>query len=350
MQILLVQPTYYTRYPPLGLLKISTFHKKQGDIVHYQRGCSEAPFYPDKIYITSLFTWAWKSVHDTVAFYKANYQKSDVILGGIYASMMPKHASLSGAQIFTGVFNEVENLLPDYSLVPDWDSSIVFSSRGCINDCPFCAVPKLEPKFECKKSIRNLIYPGHKKIILWDNNLLASPYWKEILNEIKELNLTVDFNQGIDLRLMTEEKAHIIHSMKKNLVRVAFDNLNEIDEIERGITLLKNAGVRGKKILCYLLYNYHETPDDFHLRLQKCMEWGVASYPMRYQPVRGHFALKKDSFVGPYWNLELLEMIADARRVLGRNGAFPPYTGLVEKFLDANNLFDALKLWPKKNS
>lgn len=68
-------------------------------------------------------------------------------------------------------------------------------------------MPKLEPNFETKSSIKHLIYPGHKKVTLWDNNILASPYWRNIFNELKELGVEVDFNQGLDARLLTQEVA-----------------------------------------------------------------------------------------------------------------------------------------------
>jgi len=348
MRVLLVQPNYYTRFPPLGLLKLSTYHKKLGDETYLVKGCNEAPWIPDKIYVTSLFTYAWKPVHDAVKFYKEKYPSAKIILGGIYATLMPEHAAMSGAKVHQGIFEDAEDLMPDYSLEPEWGASIIFSSRGCIRKCPFCAVPKLEPNFIFKKSIKNLIYPSHKKVIFWDNNLMASPCWKEVLQEVRELGLKVDFNQGIDARILTPEKAETIASLKTELIRIAFDGRDSEKDVEKGVRLLIEAGVRPKKILAYLLYNFDDSPEDLLHRLKKTMEWGIASYPMRYQPISGEFALKKDSFVGPKWTAELLEQIADARRVLGKHGAFPPYEGLKAKFLNANTLEEALELRPKK--
>lgn len=256
------------------------------------------------------------------------------------------------ACLYTGRLNEAENLLPDYSLIEDWKASIIFSSRGCINHCSFCAVTKLEPQFEAKRSIKHLIWPGHKKVVLWDNNIMASPYWKEILIEIRERGLKIDFNQGIDARLIDREKAEVIASLKTDLIRTAFETINDEEDVERGIKLLIATGIRPRKILAYLIYNFNDSPDDLLYRLQKTIEWGIVSYPMRYQPISGPFALKNDSFIGPMWTPELLEMVADARRVLGSHGAFPPYQGLKEKFLNARTLKEALELRPvkKKNS
>jgi len=203
MHVLLVEPEYYTTYPPLGLLKLSAFHKGRGDTTELVRGCTEAEREPDRIYVTSLYTWAWKPVWEAVRYYKRRFPKAEVWLGGLYASLMPEHAALSGAdRVHVGLFREAEDLLPDYSLVPDWDGSIVFSSRGCNRSCPFCAVPVLEGRLNSvKHSIRHLIYPGHSRVIFWDNNILQSPGWRSIFEELKDLDLKVDFNQGLDARL-----------------------------------------------------------------------------------------------------------------------------------------------------
>ena len=168
MRILLVEPRksrkYHTPYPPLGLLKLATYHRQREDLIRLVNGISDNGFEPDIIYITSLFTYAWEPVHEVVGFYSTNYRRARVIVGGIYASLCSEHIKRTFGdriEIYEGLVPEVEELLPDYSLVPEWKASILFSSRGCVRKCPFCSVPQLEPKFEAKKSIKNLIYPGH---------------------------------------------------------------------------------------------------------------------------------------------------------------------------------------------
>jgi hypothetical protein len=350
MHILLVEPNYYTRYPPLGLLKLAAYHKSKGDSVELVRGEVVPSAKPNRIYVTSLFSYAWKPVHKTVHFYKNKYPDVEVWLGGIYASLLPDHAIMSGADhIHEGLFYEAEDLMPDYSLVPYWDGSIIFSSRGCIRKCPFCAVPTLEKDFIPKRSIAKFIHPAHKRVILWDNNFLASPYWHDILLEIKERNLWVDFNQGLDSRLLNEEKAEMIASMKTHLIRTAYDSSSSRKRIEKGVELLISKGVSARKILMYLLFNFeNDTPEDLLFRMLDVMEWGVVSYPMRYQPTILPYALEKDSYVSPYWSEDELEMVADARRVLGYHGAFAPYKKLREKFLKASSLREALSLRPKR--
>jgi len=352
LNILLVEPQksrkYHTPYPPLGLLKLATYHRQRGDFIKLVNGISDDGFEPDIIYITSLFTYAWEPVHEVVGFYSTNYRRARVIVGGIYASLCSEHIKQTFGdriKIYAGLIPEVEELLPDYSLVPEWKASIVFSSRGCVRKCPFCSVPQLEPKFEAKKSIKHLIYPGHKKVILWDNNILASPYWRNIFDELEESGLEVDFNQGLDARLLTEETALRLKRLRIPIVRLAYDSKGIKKSLSRAIDLLKDAGISGRRIVVYCLYGYLDTPEDFVERIRDLTVWGVVAYPMRYQPLE---PCNKDSYVSPNWTSEQLEMIAKARRVIGYGGAFPPYEGLKRKFLNARTLSEAFELRPPR--
>lgn len=311
-------------------------------------GFVEEDLTPDLIYVTSLFTYAWEPVHDVIHFYTERFPRATTIVGGIYATLCPDHlkdAFGDRIQIHKGLIEEVEDILPDYSLVPEWKASIVFSSRGCVRKCKFCSVDVLEPEFKAKKSIRHLIHPGHRKVIFWDNNFLASPYWRDILDEIEDLALDVDFNQGLDARLLTEEVAHRLRRLKLKVVRLAYD-IPEIKEpLKRAVDLLKESGFRGRDIIVYSLYNFTDSPDDFLSRVRDLLDWGVVAYPMRYEPLEPR---PKNSYVAPSWTPEYLEMIADARRVLGRGGAFPPYEGLRRKIIDAPNFEEAFRLRPPK--
>lgn len=150
MKILLVEPQkslkYHTQYPPLGLLKLSAYHKRKKHKVKLVRGFDCDRFYPDKIYITSLFIYAWEPVHEVIKKYK----KAEIVVGGVYATLCGEHLKetfKNRIRIYNGLCEKVENILADYSLLPEWGASMVFSSRGCIRNCPFCAVKVLEPKF-----------------------------------------------------------------------------------------------------------------------------------------------------------------------------------------------------------
>jgi hypothetical protein len=352
LKVLLVEPQkshkYHTPYPPLGLLKLAAYHRQRGDFVRLVNGVSDNGFEPNIIYLTSLFTYAWEPVHEVVGFYSANYRRARVIVGGIYASLCSQHIKQAFGdriEIYEGLVPEVEELLPDYSLAPEWKASILFSTRGCVRKCPFCSVPQLEPKFEAKKSIKNLIYPGHKKVILWDNNILASPYWRNIFDELEESGLGVDFNQGLDARLLTEETALRLKRLRIPIVRLAYDSKGIKKSLSRAINLLKDVGISGRRIVVYCLYGYLDTPEDFFERVRDLITWGVVAYPMRYQPLE---PCTKDSYISSNWTNEQLEMIARARRVIGYGGAFPPYEGIRKKFSNARTFEEAFELRPPR--
>lgn len=363
MKVLLVEPDYYTKYPPLGLMKLASFHKSQGDEVSLVRGLIDnKDFNPDIIKITSLFTYAWKPVHKAIEFYHNLYPNAKVEVGGIYASIMPERISAQYPYVYIhiGLFKPAERYLPDYDILKtvkkwsEWDSSILFASRGCIRRCPFCVVPKLEGKINSvKTSIKDYIYPGHKKIVLWDNNFLASPKCKEVIKELQDIGLVVDFNQGLDARLIDEEKARMLADLKIEIYRLACDSLDEADAVKNAVKLLSNYGIRGRSILIYSMYNFFDnsnssgdSPSEFLTRLNCILGLKCVAYPMRFEPLD---SLTKGQYISPLWANYQLEAIAKARRVIGYGGAFPPYEGLVNKFKSAKNFDDAFRLRLPRN-
>jgi len=349
-RVLLVWPNYYSQYPPLGLLKLSAYHKARGDTTRLVKGCKNIGNKPDIIYITSLFTWAWKPVWRAVQFYMKAFSKSEVWLGGLYATLLPEHALLSGIKeefLFKGIFKEAENLLPDYSLVPDWDGSIVFSSRGCNRSCGYCAVPILEGRMNSiRHSIKDLVWPEHSRVVLFDNNFLASPGWRSIMDELKEGMWKVDFNQGLDARLITDEAARRISELKiDKIVRLAYDYPQEKPYVERAVQLLTSHGISGRRILIYALYNYTDNPNEFFERVRDILRLGTVCYPMRYQPI---YTLEKNKYIAPKWDYQRLELVEKARRVIGCGGALPPYEGLMKKFERAKDFDEAFSLRESK--
>lgn len=364
MNVLLVEPDYYTKYPPLGLMKLASYHRSRGDNLKLIRGINNnLNFNPDKILITSLFTYAWKPVHRAIEFYHQLFPDADMEIGGIYASMMSKRVNsfYPFIKVHKGLHDAAEQYLPAYDLLmdsekwKDWDASILFTSRGCIRKCPFCIVPKLEGKIRSNISdIREYIYPGHKRIILWDNNFLASPTWKNALVALKDAGLKVDFNQGLDARLMDEEKVQLLSELKVPIFRMAYDFMEGRNDMINAVNLLSEYGTRRRDIFIYTIYNfygdvpsYNDTPEAFLKKIRDILGLGCVAYPMRFEP---NDSLKKNQFISPLWTAEQLEAVADARRVIGYGGAFPPYEGLIKKFNKGNGFDDAFSLYPMKIS
>jgi len=362
MKILLAEPEYYSKYPPLGLMKLASFYRSRGNEIKLVRGLlNDDSFKPDKIEITSLFTYAWQPVHKSIEHYHKNFPDAKIQVGGIYASIMPDRIKkmYPYIEVHSGLFEKAENYLPSYDILKsvekwkDWNSSILFTSRGCIRKCPFCIVPQLEGKIKSvAPNVQDYIFEGHKQIILWDNNFFASPEWKKTLKNLKETGLRVDFNQGLDARLIDEEKASLLCELKLSTIRMAYDTKGQRKNIENAINLIEQQGKRRKDIFFYVLYNFFDlkrksgdTPESFFEIIKEIAELGCVSYPMRFEPI---MSLKKNDYISPNWTQSQLESVADARRVIGFGGAFPPYRGLVDKFLNARNFTEAFELWPEK--
>lgn len=358
MKILLVEPDYYTKYPPLGLMKLVSYHRSKGDQVKLVRGLkTDLNFNPDKVKITSLFTYAWLPVHNTIEFYHGLFPDAKIEVGGIYASIMPDRIkdSYPFVNVHVGLYEEAELYSPAYDILldvekwKDWDSSIIFTSRGCIRNCPFCIVPKIEGKIRSVASdVQNYIYSDHKRVILWDNNFLASPDWKITIENLLETGLKIDFNQGLDARLMDEEKAGFLASLRMPMLRMAYDWIGEKKTIANAVDLLEEAGVKRRNILFYTLYNFYDpiqshgdSAEMFLEKLKDIQKLGCVSYPMRFEPLN---SLKKNQYISPMWTTEQLEAVSKARRVIGYGGAFPPYEGLIKKFEAAKDFNEAFRL------
>ncbi|MFZ5341026.1 MAG: radical SAM protein [Patescibacteria group bacterium] len=289
-KILLIEPAYKNKYPPLGLMKISAYHKMLGDDVTFFKGKSDElrEIKWDRIYITTLFSFYWNITIDTIKFYKRSVKKTkDFYIGGIMASLMADEIydeihikSIVGLLDKPKMLNDnndiiVDHVVPDYDILeeidyayPTNDAYFFYTTRGCVRKCPFCAVPKLEPKYKSYISIREQIkeidkkYGCKKNLLLLDNNVLASKHFPRIIEEIKEIgfykgakyqsplrNKTcglryVDFNQGIDPRFITEEKMRLLSEIPINPLRIAFDTLEYKKKYIQAIELAAKYGIK----------------------------------------------------------------------------------------------------------
>jgi Lysine 2,3-aminomutase len=174
-----------------------------------------------------------------------------------------------------------------------------FTSRGCPNNCAFCAVPKLEGDLVELDSWR----PAP---IICDNNLLATSqrHFDRVIDRLK-LIPSVDFNQGLEARLLTPYHAARLAELKKPKIRFAFDHVNEEAEVAEAVNLCRRQGLKDFGV--YVLIGFNDTPDDAYYRLEKIRQWGIRPNPMRYQPLN---ALSKNEYIAPGWtDRELKDMM-----------------------------------------
>jgi len=215
MKVLLIESEYKNKYPPMGLMKISTYHKMRGDEVVFVKGkfkkIAEKSW--DRIYITTLFTFYFDITVDTIRYYKSSVENTNnIYVGGILATLMPNKLSeatgikkilegqLTNSRMI-GFRDEVniDELPLDYDILDDidykypaGDNYFSYTTRGCPNKCEFCAVSKLEPEFKTVNNIKAQIdyidknFGKKRNLLLLDNNVLESPTLREIVDCIKK--------------------------------------------------------------------------------------------------------------------------------------------------------------------
>ena len=301
---LLVQPDFplphksrnHKNHVPIGLLKISTFLKKEKNIgtelVYYTENGTNEAIEPDIIFITSVFTYWSKYVQECSLYFKNKYPNIPIVIGGVYASLMPEHCKETTQcdYIITGPIDEVEQYTPDYDLI-DIDYQIIHTSRGCPRRCSFCGVYDIEPEWKCKYSIKNEI--KKKKIIFYDNNLLANDYIDNILDELiilkRDKKVTyLESQSGFDGRIL-QKKPYLAFKLKKagfQHVKIAWDGpFKNYKDIERQIIILEQAGFDRNKLSVFMIYNCTLSYEEVEQKRIKCAEWGVQIIGCRYIPL-----------------------------------------------------------------
>lgn len=503
-KILLIEPNYKNKYPPMGLMKISTYHKMLGDevrffkgefldfileqileelleklsandntvdwvdykvtIVQYiKRGLSEKYetlvslsdsqlvaenlkyyrkyFYKkeylnnpkwDRVCITTLFTFYWEKTIKTINDFKQLCKDSnEVKVGGIAASLLSKEMEgETGIMPHIGLLDKggeyddnniiIDTLPLDYSILneidykyPENEGYYAYMTRGCVNRCSFCAVPQLEPIFNGFISIKEQIkyisdkFGEKRNLLLLDNNVLASEYFDDIIDEIKEcgfyagatyvepnkydviikdlkklsinyyghikcivnlyhslykkvgedikseiytklytnrlLNVDsatkdkilevddffaplfekyrnkipkaryVDFNQGVDARLITPAKMERLAEIPIRPLRIAFDRWSLREVYENAVRLAASYGIRDMSN--YLLYNEKEKPVDLYYRMKLNIELceeldvNIYSFPMKYHPIQDPKYFRNRTFIGTYWNRKFIRAV-----------------------------------------
>lgn len=314
MRCLLVEPDYKSKYPNIALMKISTKLKDQGHIVEYFKGKKQPTLDGgyDEIYITSLFTYESEITISTIKHYQKTFPLARIEVGGIFASLMPEYIEKeTGIKPFVGYSKELDSLKPDYSLIKTgtkWDNfSFVFTSRGCVNRCPYCAVPRIEKEFWINTDWRNQVDYSRLFISIQDNNLTAMPieHFKSITRFLRKYKLGTIFESGLDCRLFTEKHLSALKGVRfiNSGLRFAFDNMSQEGYIQNTLKLCLDSGISPTLLRVYVLFNFDDTPQEAEYRARELLKFDVDPYPQRYIPLT---QLKRHpKHVGRYWTDEL---------------------------------------------
>lgn len=362
--ILLIEPGYRNKYPPLGLMKLASYHHDRGDTVRFVKGEGDTVLFDawDRVYVTTLFSFEWKrtSLAIDFAIRAAGNQPERVFVGGIAASLMHgefiNEPGWAGVRFIKGLLDgppalalqlsadegdfgaddlagqPIEERIPNYGILkhidyvyPVNDAYFGYASRGCIRKCHFCGVPVLEggqkempPLFDFVSGIERR-YGAKKDLILMDNNVTASKRYKEIIAEICDLGFTagavlerggsrfkrrVDFNQGVDARILAKSPMYLKEMAKICIspLRIAFDHIGVRKVYETAVRMAKDNNITA--LSNYMLYNFMDTPDDLYQRMALNIrlneELGVRIWSF---PMRYQpVTLKDRSHIGKNWN------------------------------------------------
>lgn len=237
-------------------------------------------------YLSVVFTWDLPEAYQRAVWLQA--EGYTVRAGGPAVSLMPDY--LTAVAKCGGYAFALKRHNPQAT----------FTSRGCIRNCGFCAVPKIEG------ALRELDDWPVRPIVC-DNNLLACSraHFDRVIDRLKPLH-DIDFNQGLDSRLLTAYHAGRLAELDC-MVRLAFDSVKYESLFMQAFELLRAARIPKNRIRAYVLVGYNDTPEDALYRLETVTELGIDPNPMRYNPLD---TLRRDSYVGPNWTgLELRRFV-----------------------------------------
>lgn len=250
------------KFPNYALMKISAWHKAQGDSVEWFMPIM-ASFY-DLVYSSKVFDFTPDNP----------YLPETTIKGG------------TGYGLFNELPDEIDRMFPDYSIYPNCDYAIGFLTRGCPNKCPWCYVPQKEGKIRPYRTWQELVRSDTKKLTLMDNNILACPHGIEQLRELAETDYRIDINQAMSVFLITPETADVLARCKwQKYIRFSVDKKSQIDGMYRAAALLSERGVPNSKLFVYCLIT-DDLQDDLNRIYAMRKLKSVTIYGMPYKDMR----------------------------------------------------------------
>ena len=274
-----------------------------------------------------MFTYYGKIVIKTIKAYQEMYPKTEIMVGGVFASLMPDYVEQkTGIKPHVGLLEIVEPFKPDYSLFPKQHKCVVFTSRGCIRKCKFCAVKSLE-QFKLNENWKQEIrkHERYTLIDIQDNNFTATPFEHQtaVVKYLAKLKKNVDFRSGLDCFLFKAKHAKLYSQLKIPTIRFAFDGMYQDGHIQPAIELaLKTLA---KDCTVYTLFNFNDDAQEFYYRSSELVRVGANVYPMQYSPLD---RVDQD-FIGDKWSRimlsnfdKLLRAFSNGRmQIFGRGSA-----------------------------
>lgn len=290
-------------FPSLPLMKLSAHHKQLGDTVEWYDPLTAWMKPPDRVYMSKVFTFTEDYSHPVCG--------KEIIRGGT------GYDYPNGGQ---SLLKEIEHIYPDYSLYPDLckDTAYGFLTRGCPRGCEFCIVGKKEGRASRKVADLSEFWNGQKNIVLLDPNMFACPEWKDMSQQLIESNAYIDFSQGCDIRVMTDEKAEYLKKMKIKQIHFAWDRYEDKNMIVPKFGKFKEiTGWDKRKMTVYILCGFNSTFEQDLERVYTLRNLGYSPYVMIYDKYK---LKKKDP-------LKRLQRWVNSRFAFAACERFEDYTG-----------------------
>ncbi len=261
MTIGLIDVDGHSGFPNLALMRLSAWHKARGDRVEWWDGLKTY----DRVYMSKVFTFS-PDVETVV-------RAGEVIRGG------------TGYKDYGSLPPEVEAMPPDYSIYPRCKHAIGFLTRGCIRACPWCIVPRKEGRIRPAAEWRDIKRLDSRELVLLDNNVLACDFGLQQIEEMGHEPVWVDFNQGLDARLITPEAARLLARLRWiRFVRMSCDTTEMLPVIEQAAAYLREAGVAPSRLWCYMLVRDVE---EAHRRALALDKLGITPFAQPYRDYDG---------------------------------------------------------------
>lgn len=250
-------------FPNLALMKLSAWHKARGDVAEWWWGFGEY----DRVYMSKVFDETYSS--DILEPLNAR----EIVKGG------------TGYGLDNRLPDEVEHTYPDYSLYPELtkETACGFLTRGCPRACDFCIVAGKEGRRSVKVADLSEWWSGQRYIELLDPNLLACPDHMNLLRQLKDSGAQVNFNQGLDARLLTQENIEAINAIRAKDIHFAWDRMEESEAVLAGLRLYRERAsrkVHGDWGTVYVLTNHGTTMAENLYRVKTLIDLGYFPYIM----------------------------------------------------------------------